>query len=660
MLSPTSLCRTIYHAPRHTALIGLEHIRPKDPEVSLGMGSILATLDDAIQRGQLHPGSYKAFTYNVNVPEVDDGYPASRSVVPEFHRLTGHLDALADRGCLSFDWSKVVVDVQLWDQSIIHSMSTAVGTPHKAPPLFALASADSTASFDNRCCTSNVRGGSSASTAAAGSEVCAGSSVTTTSGSLDGKESVFELREVDTVVLGAFVWNEPYIQRLAYIFSQVMHKTVIIGGPQVTYLEPKSLSTYYPHAKGFIQGFAEQPVLRLLSGEHPTQIPGVVWRADATIEGVENVPSQPSSTTPKKLQLWNRGGMRSLPVTVLPSPVPPVIVAPGKRENLFDTAPSPILNEVVPMNQMFMRWESQRGCPYNCSFCQHRSSDSEVRNVVHASSDRIAEELKQLTEHKVQSIAVLDPTFATSGPQSEYILANLPRTAEVSFQVRPERITKTFLSNVARSPARSIVLELGVQSMVPEELHYVERVTGADHRKLPEKVRSKIAMLDDFLSQHQMLALDGDDNTHRCNIRYEISLIFGLPAQTVESFKHSLSWATECTKASKVDAFPLMLLRGTPLFYRKLELGLVEGYIRYADEPSLKHNPHKIEALEHQGHIVFRTKAPLKLDETSFSKYRVQGFIPHVVASPTMSRDDWKTMFYMALEARETKKKKTA
>jgi hypothetical protein len=54
----------------------------------------------------------------------------------------------------------------------------------------------------------------------------------------------------------------------------------------------------------------------------------------------------------------------------------------------------------------------------------------------------------------------------------------------------------------------------------------------------------------------------------------EISLIYGLPNQTLESFRRSIDFALE--HATSVRAFPLLLLRGTPLHGRQQELGLVE------------------------------------------------------------------------------------
>ena len=67
-----------------------------------------------------------------------------------------------------------------------------------------------------------------------------------------------------------------------------------------------------------------------------------------------------------------------------------------------------------------MRWETTRGCPYSCSFCQHRdpaswrSSNKSWTKIQHAQRDRILAEIEWFVENGVKDVAVLDPTFNTT------------------------------------------------------------------------------------------------------------------------------------------------------------------------------------------------------------------------------------------------------
>src|SRR5437016_690054 len=93
------------------------------------------------------------------------------------------------------------------------------------------------------------------------------------------------------------------------------------------------------------------------------------------------------------------------------------------------------------------------------------------------------------------------------------------------------------------------------------------------------------------------------------NIKFEISLIYRLPHQTVESFKESIKFAKNLD-AKKVVAWPLMLLRGTELEKKKEELGLKEEILSSIDLDS------------------------------ELPKERISKGIPHVVESPSFTKGE--------------------
>lgn len=170
------------------------------------------------------------------------------------------------------------------------------------------------------------------------------------------------------------------------------------------------------------------------------------------------------------------------------------------------------------------------------------------------------------------------------------MLARVHRCA-LSLQTRPEKVTSAFLDAVQDSAA-DVTLECGVQTFEPRELQAIGRVKGANAEALARKVDEKLEMM------------------RRRGVAFELSLIYGLPHQTLDSFKRSLDRA-HASGARRVDAHPLMLLRGTELHRRRSELGLVEG----------------LDAFRHVEGGAAR---------------RVQRFIPHVVATPAMSSNEWR------------------
>jgi radical SAM superfamily enzyme YgiQ (UPF0313 family) len=337
------------------------------------------------------------------------------------------------------------------------------------------------------------------------------------------------------VLIGAFVWNEPYVQ---YVMKKIYpYKRIVIGGPQVSYVGSGELEAYYPEAFAFIRGYAEQATVEYAMSND--QFPGT------------HIAQSQDKCRQASVQL--------------------------------ETLPSPLTTNIVnPKN--FLRWETQRGCPYQCSFCQHRDATSSGVSRVY--KNRLQEEIDWLKGEKknVKDIAILDPTFNTDTVHATWVLSQLPES-KVSLQIRPEKLNRRFLEATTESNA-DVTLEMGVQTLVPDEMEIINRVKGADPRKVVDKVKEKLLLAEEYKTNK------------------EITLIYGLPRQSIGSFIYTLEWCKTNTTA-KVIAFPLMLLRGTPLYYRKDELNLVEGVRHFTDQ------------------------------------YRISDNIPHVISTPTMTETDW-------------------
>ncbi len=357
--------------------------------------------------------------------------------------------------------------------------------------------------------------------------------------------------------LGAFVWNETFTQE---IIKTLKHKhrfpgTIILGGPQVSYVK-QGLEQYYPEADVFIRGYAEDALSRLFSQEEPVQ--GVHFAKYKDL----------GLSTPVELE----------------------------------TLPSPFLSGLIPP-QRFIRWETQRGCPYKCSFCQHRQVDTAYQQRRQFCKTRVLQEAEWITSHPIiQDVAVLDPTF-NSGDQYLAVLESLVQgkySGKLALQCRAEMVNDAFLDMVQQlNETAHVVLEFGLQTIHKEEQRIIERPNNMKKvERVLEQVRDK-------------------------NVECEVSLIFGLPNQTLESFEQSVEFCKRL-QVPTIHAFPLMLLRGTPLFDQKKELQLVES-------SDIKEIP---------------------LVE------RVVNSIPHVVSSPSFSLEDWQQMAAIATELEQHYNKK--
>ncbi|KNE56516.1 radical SAM domain-containing protein [Allomyces macrogynus ATCC 38327] len=368
------------------------------------------------------------------------------------------------------------------------------------------------------------------------------------------------LLDTDPHVAGfsTFVWNDRHVQHtIRTARARGWRGTVVLGGPQISYAPRGTLERHYYEGFDYaVRGYGEHALVDLVralaKGKPPSAIHGVH-----------------AFGTP------DRGEQARVDLNTQPSPF--------EVENVLDVTAT-----------KFHRWETQRGCPFACSFCQHRDG---YAGRQHVGMDRIAREARLLVEHATD-LAVLDPTFNAGGERPAHVLSLLHGLrGKIALQTRFEMLTPDFIRacTALRESGTDLVLEFGVQTVVTAEARAVRRGNP----------RARIA--------HWAREL------HAARIPFEVSLIYGLPHQTVVSFRASLDWCRSVLRPTRLMAWPLMLLRGTELHAQCRELGLVT-----------------------------RVTSPEMLRAHGIPEGRVVADLPHVVASPSFTEVEWGEMARMA------------
>ena len=230
----------------------------------------------------------------------------------------------------------------------------------------------------------------------------------------------------------------------------------------------------------------------------------------------------------------------------------------------FKTLPSPFLTGEykIAQNQHMLRWETKRGCPYACSFCAHRNLEN--GRVNYMEFEKGYKELALFKEKGVKRINVLDPVF-NMGSSYIQLMNEIERLqfheTTFTFQSKIELLAKAegnkFLTLIEKTNSH---LEFGLQTIIPEEYKIIDRKND---------IKTINTQLDILKSR---------------GISYETSLIYGLPNQTVHSFKESIEFIKSKGNA-KVTAWPLMLLKGTPLFQEKEKWNFKEEVLNDFDIP---------------------------------------------------------------------------
>lgn len=317
------------------------------------------------------------------------------------------------------------------------------------------------------------------------------------------------------VAIGTYVWNDDKVRDIVgRLRSRGFCGRIILGGPQITYAHA-GLEALYPGVDVFIRGAGEEALCALTRNEDSAAIRGV--HLAGTLDRLE------------------------------------------QAESTFQNLPSPWLTGVLDTRAAASaHWESQRGCQFRCSFCQHRQRDSRTPTVA-AAVQRIAREIKLLCDTHAERISVLDPVFNRDEDHAAGILGQFIEhefRGEISLQCRAELIDLKKPEFLDAAERLNVTLEFGLQSVEKREFLAVDR---------PNNLPKIEAVLDEV---------------RRRGIRYEVSLIYGLPNQTIDSFRSSVDWCLH-RRIPAIRAFPLLLLRGTGLYQDRCrwQLAVREGLL---------------------------------------------------------------------------------
>ena len=218
-----------------------------------------------------------------------------------------------------------------------------------------------------------------------------------------------------------------------------------------------------------------------------------------------------------------------------------------KRNTNFSLLPSPYISGEIPinMNQKMVRIETKRGCPYQCTFCAHR--DIVNHKIDYYEQHKVIDEIYNFKEKNVKKINILDPIFNAGKDYLLYMneFQKSNTKSKISLQARFETIVgNRGLEFLNSCDGLNVNLEFGLQTAIRTESEIIKRKNN------PSKIKEVMKQLNDR------------------KINYEISLIYGLPSQTLDSFKSSIDFVLD-NGCKNIKAFPLMLLKGTELYKQK-------------------------------------------------------------------------------------------
>ena len=202
-----------------------------------------------------------------------------------------------------------------------------------------------------------------------------------------------------------------------------------------------------------------------------------------------------------------------------------------------------------------MVYETGRGCPYRCIYCQFSHRNHTPFRMPY---ERVDRELSWLLGqgldciHFADAVFDLDPAFAKDVLR---LCIRENRSTSLFFYCSFSKLDDELAGLFAESQAQLCV---GIQSTNPVVLKKINRHVNP---RLFQETR-------ELLAHH--------------NLNFYIDLIFGLPLDTPGSFRASFN-AVHGLAPSFIMVFPLTLIKGTPLEQQAHEYG-----VRSYDEPAVR------------------------------------------------------------------------
>jgi hypothetical protein len=218
---------------------------------------------------------------------------------------------------------------------------------------------------------------------------------------------------------------------------------------------------------------------------------------------------------------------------------------------------SPYLTGVINIFSKKIYWETKRGCQYKCGFCEWGNL---ITQNLEIDLTRLEAEIKLFSQSSIDEINILDGTF-NSGHNYLALLKILLELEDVkiTFQARFENLLtpkgEEFLK-ICHENRHRIHLEFGLQTIHEEEMLTIGR-------------KNDLKKVEEALNLLKEMKLD-----------YEVSIIYAIPGQTVESFIDSIEFLI--TRGCKtIRAFPLMIPKNSKMEEKRIEMGVIDAKNQY-------------------------------------------------------------------------------
>lgn len=345
---------------------------------------------------------------------------------------------------------------------------------------------------------------------------------------------VAQVEEADIVFFSTYVWNFRISLESAKLLKERKPEIVIVfGGPHVPDRDVEAYHQRYPFIDLACHGEGEAvalSILRNFAQRRWDQISSLSYRA------------------PDGQVMQNPRTLRIKDMSAIPSPY---------LEGVFE----PLL-QAHRQEHWIVLWETNRGCPFSCTFCDWGSATQS--KVYTFDLERLQQEVEWFAKHRIEYVFCCDANYGIlprdleitrsvvevkkkTGYPHAFSVQNTKNATERAYQVQK------MLSDAGMNKGVTIAL----QSMDPETLRSIKR--------------SNIS-LESYQELQRRFVRDG--------VETYTDMILGLPGETYDSFAEGVSTVIENGQHNRIQFGNLSILpnaeMGDPEYQRQYGMVTVE------------------------------------------------------------------------------------
>lgn len=330
--------------------------------------------------------------------------------------------------------------------------------------------------------------------------------------------AIDHLGDADIVGFSMYVWNAMLSLAIARSMKEAKPDVVIVfGGPQVPERGERFLREN-PFIDVICHGEGEIPFLRLL----------------------EAFPSRDWAGVPSVTYLDGSGKAISIP-------------RPARIAEL-DTVPSPYAERVFdplisanPQEQWIALWETNRGCPFSCTFC-HWGSAVQAK-LYRYSMERIAKDIDWFSERRIEFVYCCDANFGILARDQDIALRMAENKKQCGYP-KAFSVQNTKNSSDRTHQIQRILGEAGLNKGVTLSLQSVNADTL-------QAVKRHNISLESFYDLQKRFTTD--------DVETYTDIILGLPNETYETFVDGVSSVIESGQHNRIQFNNLTLLVNSEL-----------------------------------------------------------------------------------------------